>query len=295
MQLKPALAVNLKDYDAKILVGKTWRISEKIDGVRRLFYKSRTGLVSCYSRSGKQDRWLTHITDYLASPWFPSDYVYDCEVVDRELYFAKVESFIMRSVSAGKAGQQYPNNKKDLMAICFDIYRPGDATDGFGRNDLLNSLFGQVALSDPIIIVPVYGVMEGADTSILNAMMKQVESIGGEGLMLMNMSSIYMPGRSKELVKVKRMEEFTGTVVDIEMARDGTKIEGGIAALICEVPGCTVPVRVGTGFSHELRHELAAMDIIGRVVEIDAFSRTRDKKGNISLSMPVFKDFASKS
>ena len=41
MELTPALGVNIKNYSSKILIGKTWRISEKIDGVRRLFYKSK--------------------------------------------------------------------------------------------------------------------------------------------------------------------------------------------------------------------------------------------------------------
>ena len=47
MDLVPALAINLKDFDAHdILAGKLWRISEKIDGVRRLFFKDKQGRVS---------------------------------------------------------------------------------------------------------------------------------------------------------------------------------------------------------------------------------------------------------
>lgn len=296
MELKPALGINIKNYDpADILSGKKWRISEKIDGVRRLFYKSQTGFVSCFSRSGKQDKWLGHITSYLSSPWFPINMVYDCELVDRTLYFEHVDSFLLRAETTGKASQQFQDNKTDLMAICFDMFNPdGDMASGKERHLRLCKSFSGVPLSSPIIMVPCYGNLDGADTETLRCLMADVAKHKGEGLMLMNLETPYIPGRSKELVKVKRLEEFVGKVVDVELANKTTKIAGGIAALICEVNGCTVPVRIGTGFSYDLRLNLAKNSPIGKTIEIDAFSRTKDRNGNISLSMPVFKQFARK-
>lgn len=291
MDFTPALGTNIKDCKPDILVGKTWRVSEKIDGVRRLFYKSKTGLITAYSRTGKQDKWLTHITSFLEPPWFPYDKVYDCELVDRELYFNKADSFLLRAETTGKANQQYPDNKQDLMAICFDIYTPGGTDNGFARDKELSDLLGQQPLDSPMIRVPIFGTIEGANTDVLNSLMSQVQRYGGEGLMLMDLNEMYIPGRSKTLLKVKRLDEYSGVVVDVEMATDGTKIEGGVAALICQVKGCTVPVRVGTGLSHQLRQDMAQdlPNVIGHKIEIDAFSKTRDAKGNISLSMPVFK------
>ena len=291
MDLIPALAINLKDFDANsILSGKLWRISEKIDGVRRLFFKDKQGRVSCYSRTGKRDLWLGHITSYLEDPWFPSNIVYDTELVDTNLYFSNEESFILRSETTGKASQQYPDNKKDLSAICFDIFNlDGDLTRGEDRNALLTKLFGRSPLRGPIFKVPVYGILDGADTKSLMYLMDSVRARKREGLMLMNLDTPYIPGRSSELVKVKRAEEFIGRVIDIEYAANGTKIEGGVAALICEVSGCTVPVRVGSGFTHIERQNFVSNPPIGKLIEIDAFSRSRDKHGNISLSMPIFK------
>ena len=291
MILKPSLGINIKDHGPTILEGKTWRISEKIDGVRRLFYKNKVGRVSCYSRTGKPDRWLDHITEHLSPPWFPDDMVYDCELVDKKLYFDRVDSFILRSETIGKANQQYYENKKDLMAICFDMVRPGgDDRTGWERTELLTKTFIGTTKDSPIIGVPMRDSLEGADMERINILMGDIANNNGEGLMLMNLDSIYISGRSKNLIKVKRMEEFVGTIIDVKMAKDGTKIEGGISALICKVDGCTVPVRVGTGFSQELRNELANIDIIGSRVEIDAFGKTSNKSGESSLSMPVFKD-----
>ena len=94
MKINPALGINLKDYDPdNILRGKLWRITEKIDGVRRLFYKDKSGFITCYSRTGKTDKWLTHIASYLEGSNFPGEMIYDTELVDLELYIANVDSF----------------------------------------------------------------------------------------------------------------------------------------------------------------------------------------------------------
>jgi len=293
MDLIPARGTNIKDCSSKVLIGKTWRITEKIDGVRRLFYKSGTGRVSAYSRSGKEDRFLTHITKYLEAPWFPCNRVFDCELVDRSLYFSNEESFILRSETSGKANQQYMDNKTDLIAICFDIFTPGVPVAGYDRNIELLNLFSNQPITDPIIIVPILGVIKGEDIDTIQHLMSRVYSHGGEGLMLMDLESIYIPGKSKTLIKVKRLDEYIGTIVDFEMAKEGTKIEGGAAALICQVDGCTVPVRVGSGLHNHERNSVAANPnlYLGRKIEIEAFSKTRDANGNTSLSMPVFKRF----
>jgi len=292
MDLTPALGVNIKDFGNDILEGKTWRVTSKIDGVRRLFYKSATGEVSAYSRTNKEDKWLTHITEFLEPPWFPYDTVYDCELVDRHLFFEKVPSFVLRSETIGKASQQYFDNKQDLMAICFDIFKPGgDLRTGRERHDELKKIFsGFCSFDEPMIMVCCYGEIYGPDIDSIKKYMEYETDYNGEGLMLMDLDSIYIPGRSKSLVKVKRFKEFIGKIIGFEMAKEGTKIEGGIAAIICEVDGCTKPVRVGSGFNNQQRLEMAAdNNLIGKMVEIEAFSYSKDKNGLVSLNLPVFK------
>jgi len=290
MIITPAKGINLKDYPNSILDGKVWRMTEKIDGVRRLFHKDLDGNVNCFSRTNKPDIWLPHITEFFEAPWFPSNMVYDCELVDRKLYFEKVDSFLLRSESSAKASQQFFDNKKDLMVVCFDAFRPdGDTRVGFERHKELMSMFANGTLKDPAIMVPYFGNIYGADMDMISAIMKEVARHSGEGIMLMDMNSIYIPGESTTLIKVKKLKEFVGRVVDIEMAREGTKIEGGVAALICSVKGCTVPVRVGSGLSNEQRRFLAENSPIGKEIEIDAFSYSKDKSDNISLNLPIFK------
>lgn len=292
MKLSPMLGENIKNYPISVLDGKLWRMSEKIDGVRRLFYKDKDGKVTAWSRTNHQDVWLTHIFSYLEPPWFPSDTVYDCELVDKELYFAKVPSFELRSATNAKASQQFPDNKQDLMAICFDVFTPdGDTRKAQERDAVLYSIFNGEAPDAPMIRVPIFGNCLGADSELIRKTMAEVTARNGEGLMLLDMDSVYIPGRSKHLLKVKRMEEFVGTVIDFEVARAGTKIEGMVAAVICDVPGCTVPVRVGSGFNNAERLSMMYDSPIGKEIEIDAFSYSKDKRGAVSLNLPIFKQF----
>lgn len=292
MQLAPMLGENIIKYQDNVLNGKLWRMSEKIDGVRRLFWKDKTGKVTAWSRTNHQDIWVTHIFEFLEAPWFPYDRVYDCELVDREAYYKQLPSFEIRQISNSKASQQYPDNKGDLMAICFDIFIPGgDLRKAHERDLELYSLFNQSRPEDPVIRVPIFGNVSGADMDIMHQVMDSVIARGGEGLMLLDMNSIYIPGRSNHLLKVKRMREFVGQVVDFEMARPGTKIEGMVAAIIVDVPGCTVPVRVGSGFNNEERMAMVVDSPIGKYVDLEAFSYSTNQKGGTSLNLPIFKQF----
>lgn len=290
MQITPMLGENITKYPESVLDGKLWRISEKIDGVRRMFHKHTDGSVTAWSRTNIKDPWLTHIFEFLESPWFPVDTVYDCELVDRELYFNDTPSFILRQISNAKASQQHPTNKKDLMAICFDLFRiGGDTRRGEERDAELYSLFNRGRPQDPVVRVPIFGNIFGADMETIKTTMQSVTCRHGEGIMLLDMDSIYIPGRSRSLLKVKQMKEFVGYVVDVEMARPGTKIEGMVSALVCEVKGCNVPVRVGSGLNNEERIAMTIDSPIGKRVEIDAFSYSKNRNGGISLNLPIFK------
>lgn len=292
MNLSPALGVNITDFPDSILDGKLWRVSKKVDGTRRLFYKTSYD-VTAWSRTNKQDKWLAHICDFLSSSIFPENRVYDCELVDRELYFSNEESFALRSETNAKASQQYPDNKESLMAICFDSFIPnGDLRKGLGRTKELQEIFLGVPISKPVQMVPIYGYITGANTDMIQRLLSKEVYSKGEGLMLQDMGALYIPGRSHTLIKVKKMKEFIGRIIDAEIANNNTKIAGGVASVICEVQGCTTPVRVGSGFNNSERYEMAAdRDLIGKKIEIEAFSYSKNRNGFVSLNLPVFKRF----
>ena len=72
MQITPMLGESITKYPESVLDGKLWRMSEKIDGVRRMFHKHADGSVTAFSRSNIQDPWITHILEFLESPMVPS-------------------------------------------------------------------------------------------------------------------------------------------------------------------------------------------------------------------------------
>jgi hypothetical protein len=277
------------------LAGHLWRVSEKIDGVRRIFYKNKTGIVYSFSRTFKPDPWVEHICQFFTNPKFMCDTYYDCELVDRRSYFERTESFEMRTVTSGKAAQEFDDNKRDLMAICFDYYQPDVMTNTLERTKNLKIIFNYFALEDPVILVPIYGNVYGEHIVMITKLADKIIAMGGEGLMLQDCDLPYIQGKSKHLIKVKRREDFIGTIKELEMAMKGTKIEGGVRSVICEVDGCTSLVRVGSGFNEIERYFMAENKkrMVGEKIEIEAFGRSRDAKGQSSLSMPIFKRFCT--
>jgi hypothetical protein len=170
------------------------------------------------------------------------------------------------------------------------VFQPdGDTKIGKERNLQLVSIFNAIPLDAPIFSVTSYGVLNGNDITTLRYLMNNIILQNKEGLMLMDLNEPYIHGRSNTLIKVKRIQEFIGTVIDVEYADKGTKIEGGISALICEVQECTVPIRVGSGLNNDERQQFAKDPPIGQIIELEAFGKTQSKKGTVSLSMPIYK------
>lgn len=265
-----------------------WRISEKVDGTRRLFVK-RNGQVECFSRSGREDGTLLHINKEFMSDRFPTNRIYDCEIVDKR-YFGKVKSFEVRAKSVGKAARQ-SGDKTSLIAICFDYYdfdSPNEIT--LQRTRELKSIFNDHDLKF-IQMVKLFGRIDGYEREKLNVILNNVLDNNGEGLMLQELSSTYVFDRTNYLLKVKRIEEYVGIVVGKIMGRKNTRLENSVSAIVCEVPGCTQWVRVGSGLS-DCHRELFTNhyeDLKGSEIEIEAFSKTISKGGNVSLCFPVFK------
>ena len=135
----------------------------------------------------------------------------------------------------------------------------------------------------------------GEQIAMINHYANEVFEYGGEGIMLQDNDMPYITGRSKCLIKVKRRDDFVGTIVDIELADPSTKIAGGARAVRCRVDECDQEVRVGSGFTNEERNFIAKnrIGLIGEKIEIEAFGLSKNRFGETSLSMPVFKQFVN--
>lgn len=291
----PQEGANIQDLKPIDMMGHLYRVSEKIDGVRRIFYKNNLGDVTAFSRTFKTDPWIDHICRFFENNRFPFNTYYDCELVDRESYFNREESFELRTKTSAIAAQEYEDNKKCLMGICFDFYQKDTTSITIKRTIELQNMFAWSSLEDPVILVPILGNVHGESITLINRLADKIIEQKGEGIMLQDCDVPYIQGRSKHLIKVKRKEDYIGKIIGVDMALPGTKIEGRARSILCEVSGCDQLVNVGSGFTNDERSFIAdyRAELIGQDIEIEAFGLSKDKNNQTSLSMPIFKRFCN--
>ena len=121
-----------------------------------------------------------------------------------------------------------------------------------------------------------------------------VEKKGWEGFMLRK-DVPYKSGRSKDLLKVKKMQDAEYVVEDVVMGKV-TYNEGGVkeydAASSLVITHKGNKVYVGSGLSKEqrLRWYEHPEEVIGKTITVQYFEETQDKKtGEYSLRFPILK------
>jgi DNA ligase-1 len=87
---------------------------------------------------------------------------------------------------------------------------------------------------------------ECRDMDHMLASLREVEALGGEGLMLRDPSSFYEKKRSSTLLKVKTMHDAEARVIGHAPGKG--RHEGRLGALVCELPS-GVQFEVGTGLT----------------------------------------------
>ena len=116
---------------------------------------------------------------------------------------------------------------------------------------------------------------------------------GWEGFMLRK-DVPYKSGRSKDLLKVKSMDDAEYIVKDVVMGK-ATYNEGGskefdvASALVIEHKGNRVEVGSGLSKEQRLRWREHPEEIIGKTITVQYFEETTNQQGGISLRFPVLK------
>ena len=122
---------------------------------------------------------------------------------------------------------------------------------------------------------------------------QKVKDNGWEGFMLRK-DVPYKSGRSKDLLKVKKMLDDEYTVKDVIMGK-ATYNEGGskeydvASALVIEHKGCKVEVGSGLSKEQRIRWNSHPEEIIGKTITVQYFEETTNKQGGVSLRFPVLK------
>lgn len=201
-----------------------WWMSEKLDGVRAYWDGQQF-----FSRQGN----LYHAPDWFIAKLPPTP-------LDGELWLDR-KSF-QRTVSIVRR-QDKSDLWKEISYVVFDAPATPGAFEArqAALAECLQSLDAPVRLLEQ-------NRCQGHDH--LRETLRQIESIGGEGLMLRQPGSLYEAGRSTTLYKVKSFHDAEAVV--IEHLPGTGRHKGRMGALLVELPDGT-RFSVGTGFSDALR------------------------------------------
>lgn len=280
-------------------------VTEKIDGVRRIMIKEN-GICKLYSRSGHEDVGLVEIIE--DAKHLPDNRVYDGEL--------KAIGTFKDCVALRQATNSLANLKGTKRGLTFNIFDMMPSVEyfrGYSDDPAIHRklLLGATLMDDSVSLLgfddwPKYIASYGIHKNLnfiksvpilgLAKCMAEVDPIvaefwarGDEGVMLNTSEGIYEVKRSKQLLKVKHVKEYTLTVVD--MIEGAGKFENTLGSLVVEYKGNKLGV--GSGFTDDQRSAIWASPecIIGKQIEIDSFGESTNKQGTISLNCPIFKRF----
>jgi DNA ligase-1 len=218
-------------YEEKKCNPKGWWVSEKLDGVRA-YWDGKT----FWSRLGNR---------FYAPEWFCEALPTDC-TLDGELWLGR-ERFD-ETISVVRS-QDYSDRWHEITFMVFDI--PSSDKQPFEqRMQTLRDVLG--AHDEPKIAnVRVVRQRQLGEDDNLDVWLKEVEDVGGEGLMLREPRSKYTGTRSKTLLKVKSFHDDEAKVIGYATEGKG-RLKGTTGSLLVQ-DRQGIKFKVGAGLTDEIR------------------------------------------
>lgn len=268
--------------NAQEIAGKAFTITEKLDGVRCIA-RMEAGRVELYARSGKRIEGLTDIENALAALRVEG-------VLDGELLIQGRGVLPSKEEYKQTCAIVRTNGRKTgLVYHVFDVlpladYRLRRSTIPYRTRRVA---LERIKAAAPFVqVVPV--LYSGTDTAQIEKQLQQQREARHEGIMINLNDAPYSFNRSACLLKYKIMNDCDLQIVALN---PGTGCHADmLGSLSVAYKGNTV--RVGSGIPNALRRAIWANPAayIGRVVTVQYFEETQDKRGNKSLRFPVFKE-----
>lgn len=280
-------------------------VTEKLDGIRRILIKEN-GVCRFYSRSGHEDTGLIEILE--EAKYLPNNRVYDGELLAKGTF---KDSIALRQATNSLGATK--GEKRGLTYNIFDMMPVEEFYKGMSEDTAIvrKILLGAVLKDESIQLlteewpkliasygahevdfqhiapVPILGQVSNIND--VTPIVEKIWSVGGEGVMLNTAIGSYEVKRSKHLLKVKKVKEYTLKVVG--MCEGEGKFEGMLGALFVDYKG--TKVGVGSGFTEAERISIWSNPdfYIDRMIEIDTFGESTNIQGGVSLNCPIFKRF----
>lgn len=284
-------------------------VTEKLDGVRRLLIKE-DGVPKFYSRTGIEDTGLVDLRN--EAMHLPDNMVYDGELLAMGSYSNALELRQATNAIASTKGM-----KRGLTFNIFDALPIAEFRKGVSEDPAMaRKIYICSVLKDPtfsillkdqgtydyfmrrveptfnsifkfkyIRSVPILGIADTDDEIMCYA--EEIWERGFEGLMLNTLYGKYEAKRSNGLLKVKQSKDHILTIIGF-IEGEG-KLKHTLGSLLVDYKGR--PVGVGSGFNVMEREEIWGNReaYLGRLVDMESFGESKDKKGLVSLNCPIFK------
>lgn len=203
-----------------------WVMSEKLDGIRGYWDGSRL-----LTRKGR----ALH-----PPPWFIKNF--PAFELDGELWSKQgAFEFIQSVVLDADPGPGWETINYHIFEV------PNQQGTFFQRLDRVKKWFA--AYPNPHVrVIPQVLIQDKSD---LERFMVEVESKGGEGVILKNPDIPYHTGRSAHVLKVKRARDMEGLVIGINKGKG--KYEHAMGSLTLELENGII-FKLGTGFTDRIRN-----------------------------------------
>jgi DNA ligase-1 len=204
-----------------------WLMSEKLDGIRGFW-------------TGK--KMLTRKGHTIHTPaWFTKNFppfALDGELWRNRNDYAFVQNTVLDEVPS--------ENWKFITFNVFEV--PQAAGDFAARLDQARIWFKSHPAPHVRIIDQI--VCQGPDH--LHSLLKQIESLGGEGIVVKNPALPYHPGRSPHVLKIKSFIDMEGTVIAHHAGKG--ELKGMMGSLTIRLEN-GIEFKLGTGFTLAARKQ----------------------------------------
>lgn len=272
-----------KYFDQEDKVKGNFIITEKLDGNRNIALNGET--VEMRTRQGQLNEGFLDVEEELRL--LPKGYAYDGEFIAvNENNLNSADLYRVTTSIARKDGM-----KKNIIFHVFDMLPIEDFKKGIchipciQRKNALHEFINELDLKW-IQEVPI--LYKGSDKEQVTYWLDKLTSEGSEGCMVNLADAPYECKRSKQILKVKKMQSVDLKIVGFEEG-DG-RLKGTLGRINVMYKGTLVGV--GSGYSDSERTYIwkNRNDLIGSIIEVKYFEESTNKKTNeISLRFPIFK------
>ena len=269
------------------LEGKYFALTTKIDGGRIIAIRETDG-VSFYTRAGQRYEGLVDLEREMMET-FPEGTVLDGEItILNNKGIPSKDAYKQAMKITRSDGEKHGLKMLVFDAMYIDEWKAQKCEhDYIERRALLNGFFRHTNKARTYFeLLP--ELYRGSDTSKVLEFLDEAIANQEEGIMINICDAPYEFGRTWNLMKVKKMNTLDLEIIGFEEGEG--RLAGTLGAILVEYKNNVV--RVGSGFSDELRAEIWKDRgfWFGRICEIQYFEETTNQNGGISLRFPVYKD-----